>query len=74
MYSVTLKFKTDQGRPWIIQKHFNDKTHCRNFVRGICKRKNYVLDEMLDSRTVKHGNNGLGNYTLLENNIPKNRE
>lgn len=46
MYYVTLKFRTDQAQDWVVKKEFNNKKHCDNFISGVCKRKNYTLDEL----------------------------
>ena len=48
MYNVILKFRTDRAEDWTIKKEFKNRDHCQNFISGVCKKKNYTLDEIFE--------------------------
>ena len=73
MYKVILKFKTYRAEDWVIEKTFNDKNHCDNFIKGVCSRKDYLLDEIIEveKEKIHRGNSrwvNMRNGKLLKNN------
>ena len=47
--TATIMFITNYGQRWQMTKQFNNEQHLNNFIKYICKTKNYMLDEVYKS-------------------------
>lgn len=47
--TATIIFITNYGQRWQMTKQFKNENHLNNFIKYICKTKNYMLDEVYKS-------------------------